>query len=71
MTREEMALIAVRTAEKQGEKAGTLVDNSMLKDYSTIGSYYKDYALKAFSMVSSCRDMNSASSFISGVFSLH
>ncbi|MBQ7086504.1 MAG: S-layer homology domain-containing protein, partial [Clostridia bacterium] len=50
MTREEMALIAVRTAEKQGEKAGTLVDTSMLKDYSSIGSYYKDYALKAFSM---------------------
>ncbi len=50
MTREEMALIAVRTAEKQGEKAGTLVDTSTLKDYSSIGSYYKYYALKAFSM---------------------
>ena len=50
MTREEMALIAVRTAEKQGEKSGTLVDTSMLKDYSSIGNYYKDYALKAFSM---------------------
>ena len=38
ITREQMALIAVRTAELQGEKMPELVKPSRIADYNTIGS---------------------------------
>lgn len=50
ITREQMALIAVRTAELQGEKMPELVKPSRIADYNTIGSYYKDFVVKAISM---------------------
>lgn len=50
ITREEMALIAVRTAELQGEKIPDLVKPSRIADYNAIGSYYKNFVLAAFTM---------------------
>jgi len=50
ITREQMALIAVRTAELQDETIPELVKTSSIADYNTIGSYYKDFVLTAFTM---------------------
>ncbi|MBQ3199428.1 MAG: S-layer homology domain-containing protein [Firmicutes bacterium] len=50
ITRQEMALIAVRTAELRGEINPAPVESSIIADYDTIGSYYKDFVLKAFTM---------------------
>lgn len=50
ITREQMALIAVRTAELQDETIPELVKTSSIADYNIIGSYYKDFVLKAFTM---------------------
>ena len=50
ITRQEMALVAVRTAQAQGETMPTLVGTDRIANYATIGSYYKDYVVKAFSM---------------------
>ena len=50
ITREEMALIAVRVTKAQGETMPTLVGTDKIADYATIGSYYKDYVRQAFSM---------------------
>lgn len=50
ITRQEMALVAVRTAQAQGETMPTLVSTDRIADYSTIGNYYKDFVVKAFSM---------------------
>lgn len=50
ITRQEMALVAVRTAQAQGETMPTLVSTDRIADYATIGNYYKDFVVKAFSM---------------------
>lgn len=50
MSRQEMALVLVRAAEKLGETPSQLVSTSKIADYSTIGTYYKDYVVKAYSM---------------------
>lgn len=50
MSRQEMALVLVRAAEKLGETPSQLVSTSKIADYSTIGTYYRDYVVKAYSM---------------------
>ena len=50
ITRQEMALVAVRTAQAQGETMPPLVGTDRIADYATIGNYYKDFVVKAFSM---------------------
>ena len=50
ITREEMALIAVRVTKAQGETIPTLVGTDRIADYAAIGSYYKDSVRQAFSM---------------------
>ena len=50
ITRQEMALVAVRTAQAQGETMPTLVGTDRIADYATVGNYYKDFVVKAFSM---------------------
>ncbi len=50
MTREEMSMILVRSAEKKGEKTNNLVSESQIADYSTVGNYYKSYVKECFSL---------------------
>ena len=50
LTRQEMALIAVRTATAQGEAFDSLVSTNKIADYATVDAYYKDYVRQAFSM---------------------
>lgn len=50
MSRQEMALVLVRAAEKLGDTPSQLVSTSKIADYSTIGTYYRDYVVKAYSM---------------------
>ena len=49
MTREEMALIAVRCVEKSGECLLRRVETSQIADYSTINDFYKAYVIDCFS----------------------
>lgn len=50
ITRQEMALIAVRAAKVQGQEIPELVSTDKIADYDTVDAYYKDYVLEAFSM---------------------
>lgn len=50
MSRQEMALVLVRAAEQKGESASQLVSTSKIADYSTVGTYYRDSVVKAYSM---------------------
>ena len=50
ITRQEMALIAVRVARAQGQKMPDAVRSDIVSDYSDIDLYYQDYVLVAFSM---------------------
>ena len=50
MSRQEMALVLVRAAEQKGESASQLVPTSKIADYNTVGTYYRDSVVKAFSM---------------------
>ncbi|MBR1431518.1 S-layer homology domain-containing protein [Ruminococcus sp.] len=48
MTRQEMAMILVRCVEKN-EALTNRVSTSQIADYSSVGSYYKDFVLDCFS----------------------
>lgn len=48
--RQEMALILVRAAEQLGQSPSQLVNTSQIADFSAIGTYYRDYVVKAYSM---------------------
>lgn len=50
ITRQEMAMVMVRAALKQGETLPDLVSTSRIADYATIGTYYQSYVRQAFSM---------------------
>ncbi|NCC15349.1 MAG: S-layer homology domain-containing protein [Clostridia bacterium] len=50
ITRQEMSMVLVRAAEQKGDTASKLVPTAKISDYSTVGSYYKDYVVKAYSM---------------------
>lgn len=50
ITRQEMALIAVRAAKALGQKAPETVRTDKIADYDTVDAYYKEYVLEAFSM---------------------
>lgn len=50
MSRQEMALVLVRATEQLGQSASQLVSTGKIADYNTIGTYYKDYVVKAYSM---------------------
>lgn len=54
MTRQEMAMVLVRAAEKNGETPSQLIDTGRIADYSTVGTAYKDYVVKAYSMGMLC-----------------
>lgn len=52
ITRQEMAMIAVRAMENRNETFGTLYANNVQKaipDMAKVGSYYKDYVIRAYS----------------------
>lgn len=48
--RQEMAMIMVRAAEKQGEFYPGFVPASRIPDYNSIDSYYSNYVRKCFAM---------------------
>ena len=48
ITREEMAMVAVRVAELQGKDMSTLAATSDLVEYEAIGAYYTDYVRAAY-----------------------
>ena len=50
ITRQEMAMIAVRVAKAQGEADADLVSIDQIADYSAIDSYYQGSVREAFSM---------------------
>lgn len=50
ITRQEMAMVAVRVAKAQGQKLAEAVSPDKIADYSTIDNYYKDYVRVAFAM---------------------
>lgn len=50
MPRQEMALVLVRAAEQLGQTPSQLINTSQIPDYSTVGTYYRDYVVKAYSM---------------------
>ena len=50
ITRQEMAMIAVRAAQIQGESIPELVPTTRIADYDSIGTYYRNYVRQAFSM---------------------
>lgn len=50
ITREEMALIAVRAVEAKGVTMPEMADPADIADFNTIGTYYQDFVRQAFSM---------------------
>lgn len=50
ISRQEMALIAVRTAEARGEDTKVTVDDKAIADYTTVGRQYKAAVKKAYAM---------------------
>ena len=48
MNRQEMAMVLSRAATAQGESFGTLIDESRIPDYSSIGTYYRNYVRQAY-----------------------
>lgn len=50
ISRQEMALIAVRTAEARGEDTKVTVDDKAIADYATVGRQYKASVKKAYAM---------------------
>lgn len=50
MSRQEMALVLVRATEQLGQSPSQLVSTGKIADYSTVGTYYKDSVVKAYSM---------------------
>lgn len=50
MSRQEMALVLVRAAEQLGQSPSQLVSTSKIADYNTVGTYYRDSVVKAYSM---------------------
>lgn len=50
ITREEMALIAVRAVEAKGVTMPEKADKSDIADFNTISTYYQDFVRQAFSM---------------------
>lgn len=54
MTRQEMAMLLARAAEVNKDYPDELLDSSRIPDYSSIGGYYKDYVITAYSMGMLC-----------------
>lgn len=50
MTREEMAMVLVRSAAQKGEKAGVTVSDSKISDIGSVGAEYKSYVKECFSL---------------------
>lgn len=50
MTREEMSMILVRSAEQKGESINKLVSDAQIADYSDVDDYYKLYVKECFSL---------------------
>lgn len=50
MTRQEMSMVLVRAATIKGEGPEQILDTSRIPDYSTIGTAYKDFVVKSYSM---------------------
>lgn len=50
ITRQEMALIAVRAAEAKNAEMSEKADKSDIADFNTIDTYYQDFVRQAFSM---------------------
>jgi hypothetical protein len=48
--RQEMAMIMVRAVNELGEAPSKLVSTNRIADWSSVGSYYKDYVRQAYSM---------------------
>lgn len=48
MTREEMAMVLVRTIENQGEYFDELIPTSRISDFSEVNSEYQEYVQKAY-----------------------
>ena len=54
MTRQEMAMVLVRAAAEVGDYPEQLISTQRIADYSTVGSYYKDYVRQCYSMGMIC-----------------
>jgi hypothetical protein len=50
MTREEMAMVLARVANKNGEVAEQLIDSNKIPDFASVGSYYQNYVLTSYSL---------------------
>lgn len=48
MTREEMAMVVVRTIENQGESFETSIPTSRISDFAEVTEEYQDYVQKAY-----------------------
>lgn len=49
MTRQEMSMVLTRACEKIGETKGQQVKSAAIPDYNSIGTYYRDYVIQAYS----------------------
>lgn len=49
-SRQEMSLLLIRAYEAQGNRVDQLVDTSKIADWNSIGTYYREYVLKAYSL---------------------
>ena len=49
MTRQEMAYVTIQATRSIGEADGSLVDNSRIPDYNSIGTAYRSYVKVAYS----------------------
>ena len=54
MTRQEMAMVLVRAAAEKGEYANKLIPTQRIADYDKVGSAYKEYVRKCYSMGMIC-----------------
>lgn len=54
MTRQEMAMVLVRATEALGQYPSQLISSLRIADYNDIGSYYKNYVQKCYSMGMLC-----------------
>lgn len=50
MTRQEMAMVLVRAAEKKGETPSQLIDKSQIADYNKVDEIYRYYVIQSYSM---------------------
>lgn len=49
MSREEMAMVLVRCADRMDEELNRRIETSQIPDFDTIGTYYRDYVRDCFS----------------------